>query len=418
MKIFFTLIAMMGLAAMLVPAPQSERGVLILGGDTDGYLSPCGCTKPMSGGVRRRMAMIRQLARGRVAMTLENGNLIAGSGRQDELKAEAMAEALNVSGVDAIRLGPNEAKLGAGMVLALDNLAPGKLLLSTVAETPRWPIQRFASKGPFLAAGISSRSTEVAASLGERDLGVDAAVRDLLAEAKANAQAAVLLTDENLEGARSLARRFPGVALIQYRSTAAPASQPLREGSTWLVSPGEKGKHVLFVEWDGKRLTRYRVFQLFEEVKDDPPTTRVYQRYLQRVTNERLLDQLPRFETERFAGNKACGSCHTDAMKVWEKSAHAGALGTLQKDKHHRDPDCVSCHVVGLDSVHGFRSEDATPQLKNVGCESCHGPGANHAAAPLSVKMPKIGERSCMPCHVKNHSPNFNFPQYWRKIAH
>ena len=50
------------------------------------------------------------------------------------------------------------------------------------------------------------------------------------------------------------------------------------------------------------------------------------------------------------------------------------------------DPECISCHVVGWNPeqffpyVGGFRSEQETPQLKNTGCEDCHGSGQKHAA--------------------------------------
>ena len=58
-----------------------------------------------------------------------------------------------------------------------------------------------------------------------------------------------------------------------------------------------------------------------------------------------------------------------------------------------------------------------TPELKNVQCEVCHGAGKKHASAP----RPGFGnqaKKACNKCHVKNHSPKFNYTQYWPKIKH
>ena len=96
----------------------------------------------------------------------------------------------------------------------------------------------------------------------------------------------------------------------------------------------------------------------------------------------------------KFAGNAACASCHTRATQVWKHSLHAKALETLQKRAHDRDPDCLPCHVVGLSSRNGYRSPKLTPQLAFVGCESCHGSGADHAKDPF-VRLGKVGEKAC-----------------------
>ncbi|MBC8065424.1 MAG: cytochrome c family protein, partial [Chlorobia bacterium] len=113
-----------------------------------------------------------------------------------------------------------------------------------------------------------------------------------------------------------------------------------------------------------------------------------------------------------------CGKCHTESEKVWKKSKHAVALKTLEREGHDRDPDCVECHVVGLASIYGFTSRKATPGLTDVGCESCHGPGAKHSLTPKEVPMGKVGQESCMPCHKSENSPHFDFAKYWAKIAH
>lgn len=158
--------------------------------------------------------------------------------------------------------------------------------------------------------------------------------------------------------------------------------------------------------------------QSHSEWDDNKDVSLIYSRYLKRVTSEKLLEQMPRSEGEKFAGSKTCGSCHADAYKIWANSLHSSALKTLENDGHARDPDCVSCHVVGLDKDTGFMDRSSTPELTDVGCESCHGAGSAHSMKPESIDMIKIGANSCMSCHVKNHSPKFDYERYWQKIKH
>jgi hypothetical protein len=392
--------------------------VIVIGGDTDGYLAPCGCTKPMSGGIRRRIAAIRMLTAGKRSIVLENGGLVVGQDRHDQLKSEALAEALLSAGVDAINLGPKDAALGIGQIASLNNLAPDMLLSTVLRPSERVPIRPFVQKHGVMIGGFASRPELVAAPLGETSISLANAATSFLQSAAEGESAAIAMFQGTLDEARALARSHPTLKLIVYRSSGAPLSQPIFEGKTMLVSPGENGKHVLSVELQNGALGKYRVTSLFPTVQNDAAVSRIYKRYLGRVTQEKLLDKLPRIAGKPFAGNRACGTCHSKAMDVWKKSEHAGAIATLQEDGHHRDPDCVSCHVVGLEFDTGYRSEVDTPQLKNVGCESCHGAGKDHADDPEKFKMSKVGQKACMGCHRKDQSPNFDWNAYWKKIAH
>src|SRR4051794_23568395 len=94
------LIGVAALAAAAFSPQKADSGIaVILGGDTDGYLSPCGCTSPMTGGIRRRASAIRALSGSQRPIILENGGLINGNGPQDEMKARTLAKALASVGV-------------------------------------------------------------------------------------------------------------------------------------------------------------------------------------------------------------------------------------------------------------------------------------------------------------------------------
>jgi hypothetical protein len=418
MKLWAALFGLAGVGAAALSPPSPEPHVLLLSGDTDGYLSPCGCTKPMSGGILRRATAVKTLAAEGRTTILENGGLIGGRGRQDVLKAETLAQALRSMGVTAVHVGEAEAALGQGMVMALGNLMEGRLMSGSLRPSETNRLARTLAHGPFLIGAASADPDAVARPLLERPMPMDESIRHLLDEARDAELVPILMLRGNLAQARAAALRWPDLRLIQYRSGGSPPAEPERVGRTLLVTPGERGIHVLRLLYHSDRFEGYLPVRLGPEHRDDPDAQRLYSMYQHRVRDEKLLEQLPRNATAAFAGSKTCGSCHVDAKKVWSETTHAGALATLERDGHDRDPDCVGCHVVALDSTQGFRSRGETPDLADVGCESCHGPGLAHAMDPTNIRTMRDATRSCVSCHTPTTSPGFDFPSFWQRIQH
>ena len=418
MKVHAWLAAAALLGYSLFFRPQApDRDVLIVTGSLFGNLSPCGCTKPMSGGILRRVTAIRQLTvKGRTTV-IESGGIVGGAARQDEMKAEAVAETMKLVNVAAINYGLEEARLGAGMAFSMGSLSGGALVASGLTESDL-PVQRFKRSGPFLIGGIDPRARELGAAARTQVQAPDETADALLEEARSSRLVPVLMVRGDLETSKELAKKHPALRLIVCDLKSSPLDAPAKVGETLIVGAGENGKNVVRLEWDGKGFVGYKSYDLGPEYADDKDAQAVYASYLGRVDREDLLAMVPRSDTPLFAGNKLCGSCHTKAYNVWLKSDHSHALSTLEKQAHGRDPDCVVCHVVGLGSTFGFFSRAKTLQLTDVGCESCHGPGKDHAMKPYTVEMPKAGADACLKCHVTEHSPGFDFTSYWEKIKH
>ncbi|MBW7927866.1 MAG: hypothetical protein H3C58_07230 [Fimbriimonadaceae bacterium] len=404
-----------GLAAF--PRAEPETWTIVVGGDTAGYLAPCGCAKPMVGGVMRRATVVRNAASERT-VSLELGPLAGGLGRQSELKAETLAELTASLGVDAIGLSADDARLGSGVVASVARLSQDRLTTLSLGPGSALGLPRTRTKGPFLIGAASVEATQMATRLADEAVPVNAAVQELVDEAQTEHKVPILLLDGRLDDARRTAEAHPELALVVYRSPGDPPKEPVKVGATWLVSPGEKGKHVIRLEWSAGSLRGYQPIKLGADLVDDERAAALYREYQDRVRSENLLARRPRSKGEAFAGSDACGICHAAAYTVWKDSQHAGALATLDKTGHDADPDCVGCHVVGLDRDAGFKSRALTPELADVGCESCHGPGAAHVADPGKGKMAKVGAGSCAPCHVPDHSPGFDFAAYWERIKH
>lgn len=379
-----------------------ESFTLVIGGNTAGYLSPCGCTSPMTGGIRRRAALTRLLAKDG-AVVLETGPLVDGPGRQSELKAETLAESLKAMGVDALALAAADVNLGPGQVDAI-------LRLSDAPSVSR-PDDEPTGSGPLLIygdLGPPRDSVEVAIARAQR----------LAEQAEQEDRPSLYVTQHGIEVARSIARAVPQLSAVVYRSETSPIGQDELIGKTRLLSPGPHSQFVIAVQWDGSGFSKPAVYPLGPEVENDPAIERYYGRYLDRVRSEKLVEMMPKSSDAAYAGTAACRSCHSPEYAIWADSKHSHAFKTLVDVNHDADPDCVSCHVVGAESTGGFISKERTPKFVDVGCESCHGPAKAHVANPRERPMPHIDQKSCAGCHNLQNSPNFDFEKYWSKIRH
>ena len=118
---------------------------------------------------------------------------------------------------------------------------------------------------------------------------------------------------------------------------------------------------------------------------------------------------------EGYSGNEACGVCHEAEHATWMLTKHARAFDTLVKHGNASDDECVSCHVVGYGEIGGFAGQE-TPQLENVGCETCHGRGGPHQSEDFA----EIDDYNsiCVTCHDAKHSLGFDYDTFTPKISH
>jgi len=234
----------------------------------------------------------------------------------------------------------------------------------------------------------------------------------------------VLLFYGAAQEATQLAQAHPYFHLIVYAGGGDGPLPTKQVGQTRLVFAGNDAKFVGIAHLNENapyEIARVEHTRLTEDFKDDEHALALKLGYLARVEAEDLLAMVPRRPTvngDTFAGSRACMPCHSEDYRIWQRTAHAKAMQTLIDEKHDKDPECVVCHVVGLEFEGGFQSMQKTPTLKDVGCESCHGPARKHVQDPEKHRLGKAGEQSCMTCHVPAHSPGFDFPTYWKKIEH
>lgn len=135
----------------------------------------------------------------------------------------------------------------------------------------------------------------------------------------------------------------------------------------------------------------------------------------------------------KYVGAEACRRCHGAEFKQWhDKTRHAHAWQNLQQRARYFWPECVSCHTTGYGYESGFSVKDLTTALRNVQCESCHGPASLHIADPSKKAniRGKPTRKHCDECHAgplpsecrlpRGHIGEYDkdFKAYWNAILH
>jgi hypothetical protein len=248
---------------------------------------------------------------------------------------------------------------------------------------------------------------------------------DMVGTLRVDSDVVVLLSHAPLEETRQIVRAVRGidVAVSGYLMDK-PFEEPERVGDTLILGTGIDGKWVVRVDLNmddrGSVIgSRYEPIYLSADFKEDELMLEMLEDYRLQVIEERLIERVPRapMGALKYLGSHACLRCHRPQFKKWETVLHATALVSLEEDGYDRDPECVVCHVVGLEDKGGFRSPEETPDLASVGCEACHGAGRPHVANVLApYKRPD--EQTCRTCHDPDNSPTFRFDEYYPKIEH
>jgi hypothetical protein len=264
--------------------------------------------------------------------------------------------------------------------------------------------------------------------LGESGPALDAALKkmgkgaDDLRVLMYHGYATTKIADKDPE-AVTCAKAYPQFPLILALSEEdEPPVNPLsvthRDGTkTTIVSLGHKAKFVGVVGvWrTGKASNpfelRYQLVELTEQFltpegkEKDNPIAQLMERYTQELKKGDYLNKYAQrthdlqagfapADMPKYVGSERCGDCHVHADEVWKKSKHHQAYKTLVDAKNPSlrqfDPECIVCHTVGYAYKTGFIDAIKTPKLKDVGCESCHGPASRHVNDPNNAKWQQL----------------------------
>ncbi|XPV74744.1 MAG: multiheme c-type cytochrome [Desulfovibrio sp.] len=136
-----------------------------------------------------------------------------------------------------------------------------------------------------------------------------------------------------------------------------------------------------------------------------------------------LVSATAAFAQGPYAGSKKCADCHEDQYEqfhTYSKKAHSWeSISIMASDlKPSELQECYKCHTTGYGDG-GFVNYESTPQLSDVGCETCHGPGAAHVESedPDDItRLPEIA--SCEKCHNSGRVESFKYKPLIYSGAH
>jgi hypothetical protein len=121
-----------------------------------------------------------------------------------------------------------------------------------------------------------------------------------------------------------------------------------------------------------------------------------------------------------YVGIGRCGTCHEPEVAFWKKTEHATAWQTLVDRGQQFDYECIGCHVTGFDKP-GGSNLGHNDGLRDVQCETCHGPASIHVAKegnddPSTIHTEPPADLCASQCHTKEHSDTFQLEPYLRDI--
>lgn len=439
------------------PQGREPDLVLVLSGQTYGYLQKCGCSHPQKGGLERRYNFIEALkARGWEVVALDLGDVTrplkyTPTPEQTLTKYEVGMQAMKLMGYRAVGVGYEELALPLLSATSKYSLQKGneypKVLAANIANRDEFP----GSDGPALheselltaKSGLTLGVVSVAgAELMQR--GVDRSVKyapntgqvlqrvlNDWTKAKAPPQMAVLLyqgpfdwTDPGTmkkADATTAAEAFPQFHIVLCKtpddSDAPNEPTVVNKGRTMICQVGQKGQSVGVVgvyrgekgiELYYQRVVMTEEFETPAAREKANPMLRLLRDYSDMVRDNDYLSEMARRKKPHptqtmdkaaaYAGDTQCQVCHQGEWAVWSKSKHAGAYDALAKVAKHPtgrqfDGECIICHTVGYDYQTGYLNEKTTAHLKNVQCESCHGPASLHVAEELNLRKKPVAGR-------------------------
>jgi nitrate/TMAO reductase-like tetraheme cytochrome c subunit len=406
--------------------------------------------------------------RGWPVVAVDIGGLVKGFGPQADLKFQMTLNAMQAMKYEVIALGSPELQFSIGELL-FAGVGRESPFLSANAALLAFDAGMTEASRVAEAAGMKLGITSIVGKKWQKEIHNDDVVladpekklAEVIPALAEQCDVVVLLAHATREESIALAERFAQIDLLV---TAGGPPEPPGEleyvaaGKTPLIEVGEKGMNAVVLGFydDPTRPIRYQRVPLDSRFPQSSYLKKLMEQYQEGLKELGLkglgVSAVPYPGRELmggFVGSKECKSCHEESYKVWKKSGHAKAWETLlEKDPPRNfDPECISCHVVGWSPQNyrpftsGFLSEEKTPHLVDVGCETCHGPGEKHVKAEMGAdfdlqeKLRKAAvitlEESqqavsraisdmqpCMNCHDLDNSPDFDFQTYWPKIEH
>ncbi|MEK7866812.1 MAG: cytochrome c family protein [Planctomycetota bacterium] len=407
-------------------APAELRLVWI--GGTMSRLDSCACKQNVR--FAHSAALLRRLAKGppRTAL-IDAGGALDGDSPLDRERQRVYAAILKDLPFSAFAVGGGRGFLTADLQSSLAAAGPplltigglpvtlalgGRSLSVVCADSPPEPPpgMRVAPAGPKPPVwGHPDAAAQAAAAVaplkGRGDLVVltgDLSREDVARIAALPAPPDLVLTGRPLAASRLLTDERTRVV---YEDPMEPVGPLLLFGTS---SSSFGGIRYVDLGADGAPVA-YGMFQIAQKIELDARTSDQVEAFMRRIAEDpslagpapRRFASEPRENdpTDGYVGKDACLKCHEPQARQWSSTPHGSATKVLENMDRHYYPGCITCHSTGYGYPTGYSPRDANAAaLRDVGCETCHGPGRRHSASPEEEGLIRRGSPSiCAECH-------------------
>lgn len=410
------------------PKYEKERSkadslTVFLTGNELGALKPCGCSGGQLGGFDRRSAVLNTVPEQK-RLIINTGSFVKSDSEQDLIKYHIIIQALQLLDYDLVSLSEKDIEIGRniglleGIESAFDIISPQS---TSEMNVPAKFTRKFSLKGRTVLSTVAAFDPE--SSPIEQ-------IKELFALPSGVPTLNILILSNSGPGTiKSIAQAAPFVDCVICPSESDEPAVIGGLGKRPLAfSVGRFGRYICELKVTaparvGQPLrVAFKAVPVEEGLPKDDSLVNLYEDYQQIVKDRNLLEKHPRFalpDDLEYTGSKSCEPCHDYEYEKWSSKAHAHAYSTLEQVNSQFDPECVVCHVIGMDYESGFISQQDTGHLKNVGCENCHGPGSEHilTAGVTELTGPKS---TCTDCHTPEQSGDYagNEEAFLEKIKH
>jgi hypothetical protein len=444
----------------------AEHLTLAYTGNTEGYLENCGCKLNQSGGIARRATILDSIrsvdphvlivdAGG----TFDQPGLYEAPNALAELEQRFYLEMMDRVGYSAAAVGLGELSRGSAYFqrqtkdlrtpFLTANVSAGGAPLGPASTRLAWKGHSITLIGAFEPPRGGKSQLNFDKELAKLTIGdpVEAIEREVRS-APARSDLLVVLGRLSPLTIRRLIAACPDVDVVISTDGSIPQWKPdapkdhpviLQEDRAGFVgrtlvlytTMGQYGLSVAHIDLDREGQivgAKERDSWLTDAVPDQRDVRRAIERFYDRVgalpaaqaSVRPPLAADPYWQGKRYVGSKACKECHEAEYAQWDETPHSEAYKTLLDKHRHYQPVCLSCHVVGFGSEHGYKVGQPEAPFGDVQCEVCHGPGAGHVADPenRSAIRREVPEHVCLECHNEDHSDRFRYTEKLPLVLH
>ncbi len=413
-------------------ATQSTAATLtiVYSGPLRGELEPCGCTIDTDlGGIRRLATAIDALRSKDPALVLiSTGGLLATTQPAHEVTNRFILKGLAALDYDAIGLRWADLIYGTGP-LSADGLpwvaSNWQAAQPDFSVEPNRLIERDGQRIAFLQWLTSDESPHQGQPLAQQPVHRDISRLEYrLRELKSQSVLTILGVTGDV---RAIQHLTPGlVDILLLGSPDEQVANPEHHDNTITLKAGTRGQRLGLLKlvsdlantWS---VQSHKVITLDESVTDARRLDSWYAQYERELVKD-YRERARRAKENRaeggYAGDAVCEVCHAKQKARWLQTDHGHAFQSLTKVSKQFDANCIGCHVVGFGKPGGFYSAQAKPDLRNVGCEACHGPAKDHQRHGGTKPLEPVTNAVCRKCHNAEHSPTFDPDAYRARIIH